>query len=149
MHSYSTRTIEHNHLRHGILLWRCPLHDGRKLSKDSTESQGGALRNYLRKSTITAPRFIPQIMMDTDNTIDPLDKNNDIDNLIIAAAAASGDSTIEIEEAVKHLLETEPEKNFPIETYSKKQGSELAYREMLSALSFKGPEDHPERINLL
>lgn len=116
----------------------------------------------------------------------PHERSNDIDNLIIAAAAASGDEPMEsvlpveecvqyetsegvarsgqtywhpsflhsehvaaIQEAARSVLADNP-RDFRLEPYSKKIGSELDYQEMMDLMDFKCDEEEPvDRIDAL
>ncbi|VDP86301.1 unnamed protein product [Echinostoma caproni] len=88
-----------------------------------------------------------------------LTRNSEIDNLIIAAAAASGDEDLEgeticeqsnsIRNAAKAVCASRSEKLFEPEPYSRKQGSEIAYQEMAELMSFRGESDDPERVELM
>ncbi|KAG5451758.1 Leucine-rich repeats and WD repeat domain-containing protein 1 [Clonorchis sinensis] len=111
-------------------------------------------------------------------------QSSEIDNLIIAAAAASGEQGNEtdiasegisqlepqdvhnkpgfwrpvilqsehlqaIRNAAKMVCESRENRPFQPEPYSRKQGSELAYREMTDLMDFRGESDRPDRVDLM
>ncbi|OON14041.1 NAB region 2 [Opisthorchis viverrini] len=120
-----------------------------------------------------------------DASLNTLERqSSEIDNLIIAAAAASGEQGNEtdivseginqlepqdvhnkpgfwrpvilqsehlqaIRNAAKMVCESRENRPFQPEPYSRKQGSELAYREMTDLMDFRGESDRPDRVDLM